>query len=297
MVSFISASSGVDGMLYGLWALALWLGVRILRRGLTPAAGVALGVVVGAACVTKATSYALLPGLVIAVGVGVWRSRGAGTWAARLPRAAAALAPAAVILGAWILLARALDRPPASQLTGATTGTGATNFRELFSYVWQYYLPRLPGQQHFAFNQPGYSLFQVWIKQCWAAFGWLEVRFSDGVYRVLAILTAGAAAGALAALWRARRRLDWAVVAFLGVTALVLLAGLHWTDYRFIKGGHAFIQGRYIFPVLPILATGLAAAVGLAGTRVRRPLAGGVLAFLFAFHVACIGLVVERFYA
>ena len=42
MMTFVSASVSPDSMLYALWTLALWLGVRILRRGLTAAAGAAL---------------------------------------------------------------------------------------------------------------------------------------------------------------------------------------------------------------------------------------------------------------
>jgi 4-amino-4-deoxy-L-arabinose transferase-like glycosyltransferase len=297
MVPFISAEAGPDGMLYGLWALALWLGVRIIRRGPDLGSGIALGTVVGAACVTKTTSYALLPAMAIAVAVAAWRHRGDRSPGQLAVWGLAGVAPLIVFLGGWALLARSLDRPAVSQLTGATVDAGGTNWRQLASYLWQYYLPRLPGQEPFKFNQTGYPAFQIWIKQGWAAFGWLEVRFSDAVYRVLAILTLIAGAGAAAAVVRAWRRIDWAVAAYLATAAGALLAGLHWTDYRFIEGGNAFIQGRYLFPILPILAVGLAAAIGLARGRGRAWLAGGVLAFLFAFHVAALGLVVDRFYA
>ena len=37
MCAFVSGSVSPDGMLFALWTLALWLGVRILRRGLTAA--------------------------------------------------------------------------------------------------------------------------------------------------------------------------------------------------------------------------------------------------------------------
>ena len=35
MMTFLSASVTPDAMMYALWSLVLWLGVRILRRGLT----------------------------------------------------------------------------------------------------------------------------------------------------------------------------------------------------------------------------------------------------------------------
>ena len=61
MVAFISASSSPDGMLYAVWTVALWLGVRCVRRGVPLREAAAFFAVVALACAVKATSYALLP--------------------------------------------------------------------------------------------------------------------------------------------------------------------------------------------------------------------------------------------
>ena len=61
MESFISSSVNPDAMVFACWALAFWIGVRILNRGLTLGWGVAFLAVVGAAILAKATSYALVP--------------------------------------------------------------------------------------------------------------------------------------------------------------------------------------------------------------------------------------------
>ena len=50
MVSFLSAAVNPDSMLYALWTLALWLGARLIKRGLTPASGAAFLAVVGLTC-------------------------------------------------------------------------------------------------------------------------------------------------------------------------------------------------------------------------------------------------------
>jgi hypothetical protein len=217
--------------------------------------------------------------------------------AAVAARAGAAALPVLVILGGWILLASILDRPSSAQLSGALASSNETDLRELLSYTWQYYLPRLPGQQPFAFSFDGHPAFHTWGRQIWAAFGWLEVKLPQNAYRILGLLTAAVGAGAVVALWRARRRVDWAAVAFLALAVVALLAGLHWTDYHIAKAGGEFIQGRYIFPVVGVGGVALAAAVSVLPARARDPVAGAVVGALFVFHVLALGLVVERFYA
>jgi 4-amino-4-deoxy-L-arabinose transferase-like glycosyltransferase len=295
MVVFVSSAVSPDGMLYGLWSLALWLGVRILRRGATLATLAGLALCVGLACVVKTTSVALLPALGFVLLVAALRSRPwrVGT-VARI--AVAAAVPLLLTLGVWYAIARGLDRRAAGQFVDAT-GAPA-NITEFASYVWQFYLPRLPFMTDFRFTTQGLPLFQVWLKQGWAAFGWLEIRFGNDVYRVLAVLTGVVWLAALARLLRAWRSIDWAVLAFLGFAAVALLAGLHWTDYHQTKAGSiGFMQARYLFPLVGIAGLALAASLDLLPRRVRSVGAGLALGGLVAFHLLSLGLVLERFYA
>jgi len=75
MTAFMSASVNPDALLYALWSLALWLGVRILKRGLTLTDAAGLFAVVGLAVTAKATSYALVPAAVLVLAIGLWRLR------------------------------------------------------------------------------------------------------------------------------------------------------------------------------------------------------------------------------
>jgi hypothetical protein len=75
MEQFVGSSVNPDAAVFATWAFALWLGVRLLRRGLSPGRAGALFLVVGLACVVKATSYALVPAAFVALGVAVWRAR------------------------------------------------------------------------------------------------------------------------------------------------------------------------------------------------------------------------------
>jgi 4-amino-4-deoxy-L-arabinose transferase-like glycosyltransferase len=299
MFAFIASSVSPDGMMYALWTLALWLGVRCVRRGVPLADGAAFFAVVGLACTVKTTSYALLPAALLVAVLGLlarrpWRIGGL------LRLAAAIVVPLAVTLGAWVVGARAGDRAVAAQITESSSSgaTAGTNWRELLSYVWQYYLPRLPFQQRYTVPPGGYPLLQVWITQAWGAFGWLEVKFPPWVYRVLGVLTMSVFAGGLAALMGARRQVEWRVVAFVALVFLALLGGLHWTDYHQLESGTlGFMQGRYMFPAIGIFGLALGGAVSLLPERRHTGAAGAAIGALLVFHLFALGLVIDRFYA
>lgn len=299
MFTFIGSSVSPDGMMYALWTLALWLGVRCVKRGVPLGDAAAFFALVGLACTVKTTSYALLPAALFVAVIGLLARR---PWRIGdvLRLVGAVVIPLAVTLGAWVVGARAGDRAVAAQITASSGAGGAagTNWRELLSYVWQYYLPRLPFQQRYAIPQGGYPLLQIWITQAWGAFGWLEVKFPPWVYRVLGPLTVGVFAAALVALVRARRGVDWRALAFLALAFLALLGGLHWTDYHQIESGiKGFMQGRYMFPVIGIFGLALAGAVSLFPVRWRTEVVGAAIGALLIFHLFSLGLVLERFYA
>ena len=284
-------------MLYAGWSIVLWLGVRLLRRGLSPWRASALLAAVGVACLVKATSYALLPGTVLVLGVALWRAP-----VSRRRRVAAICAGVggiAVTLGAWVAFAQSAHRPIASQVTSIATGAGpGLNVRELASYLWQFYLPRLPFQQPSHLQTPTLPVYDVWLKQAWGAFGWQEVQFPGWLYAALVAATVGIVAVALSGLWRARRAVDWAVPAFLAVVVLSLLAGLHWTEYRFLSRRlGAFNSGRYLLPLAGVAGLTLAQALRRLRPPARAVAVAGVLGGLFVLDLYSLGLMLVRFYA
>ena len=288
MVTFVSAQIGPDGQLYALWSLALWLGVRILKRGATPVSAAALLGVTGLAIVTKATSYALLPAALLALAIALWRLRDRRGEAVRVAGAAGAALLVPIV--AWVLAARLLNHAVAAQVSGSSGG-GGTNLRQFASYVWQYYLPRLPFMQ--PAHGPGLPAYHVWLEQGTAAFGWLEVRFPGGAYRAAAALALLVGVAALARLAATRARVDRAVALFLLTAGAALLFGLHWTDFH---SATPFMQGRYLFPLVAV--GGLAVALALSWLRgaARQAGAGLVLGLLFAVQLLSLGLVATRFY-
>jgi hypothetical protein len=291
MSTFVAASVNPDALLIAAWAAALWLGARILRRGLTLRDGVGLSLSVAAAVLAKATGWALVPAAIFVVGFAAWRRRAQGEKPGRrLPALAGAFT---IPVGVWLAVAHFAHHSAVNKVTGASH---ALNVRELMSYLWQFYLPKLPFQRPF----PAISslpVYDVWIKTGWAAFGFLEVRLPGWVYPILAAVTALLAATLVIALVRGRPR-ALPLLAFFAIAAVVLLAGLHWTEYRLITGqGKAFNQGRYLLPLVPLLGLGAAALVQLAGRRAGSVVGGLILGGLVTLQLASLATVAGRFYA
>jgi 4-amino-4-deoxy-L-arabinose transferase-like glycosyltransferase len=298
MLTFISASVTPDAMLYALWSLVLWLGVRMIKRGSSWPLALALFGLVGAACVVKGTSYGLIPAAGLALAVGLWRLR------PRRPGPAAAAAGAALLglvltLGVWKIVAAGADRATSAQLTAATATDGVLNVRMLLSYVWQFYLPKLSFQDDFAFpDSTALPVDYIWLQGVWGAFGWLEVTLPPIAYDLLIPLTVVVVVAAGLTLWRTRRATDWAVAAFLVLVTVTLLAGLHWTEFQQIsRGGGALNQGRYLLPLAGIAGLVLAQAVRALPARWRPGGVAAVIGGLLVLQLVSLALMLDRFYA
>lgn len=299
MLGFLAGAVMPDPIVFATWTLALWLGTRVIRRGAHPVDALALGLVVGAGCVTKSASLVLLPATALALCVGAVRVRRApqGRTSQAVLGLACGGAGLVATLGAWVVTSRVIGRAAASQVNSAV-GSGAVNIRELLSSVWQFYLPRLPFQAPYPRNVEDIPVFEYWVKGTTANFGWLEVHFGDPVYFVIAGVAAIVLVLAIAALWRLRERVDLWLLAFFALLVLTTLAGLHWTDYRQLEGGAAgFVQGRYLLPLAGL--GGLTLALALRPLAARRRAVGTavVLAALYTLNLFSFGLVLERFYA
>jgi len=296
MITFLSAGITPDAMLFAAWTVALWLGVRILRRGVNAPSAAGLLAAVGVAIVVKAASYALLPGVLFVLAVGLQRRRPL-PWSRVAGIAAAAAAGLLATAGVWFAVARTLDRPAAAQVAGVSS-TAGTNVRELLSYVWQYYLPRVPGQTAFPTVAHTLPAYDIWFKGVWGTFGWTEVLFRNRVYIVLLALSLAVVAAAAVELWRTRATADKAVGVFLALVSLSLLAGLHWSEYHLIKSGAGnFNQGRYLLPLAGVAGVVLAVGIRRLAPRLRALAVAGVLGGLFALQLFALALSFTRFYA
>ena len=286
-VSAITAAINPDAAMVAVWALVLWLGVRMLKRGATRMSALALAGATLAALLTKATSFALLPAVAVAAAVAGRRAlRG------RRASAAAVVAAGALAVGglALAVVAGAADRL-VNSLTRAEGGPLG-----FVSYLWQAYLPNLPGQEAVP-NLAAFWGYDVWIRSGWGNFGWSELLLPAAVYAAIALACVGILAGAAIALARRRFPLTADVAAFLGTAAAALVLGLHWGEYnQFLNQGLSLLQGRYLLPLLPIGGLAAAAALSNLGPRWRGVGAGALIAALLVLQVFELGVVVGRFY-
>jgi 4-amino-4-deoxy-L-arabinose transferase-like glycosyltransferase len=293
MQTFMSTAVSPDALLVPLWTFALWLGTRVIRRGAAGRDVVALCAVTGAAVLTKSTSYALLPAVLLAVVVG-WvrggRSERGGQRLALALALVAAIAPAV----AWPVISNATGNTSYNPLR--SSGRHPFSLIHLVSYLWQFYLPRLPGQVAIR-PSSGLPLWDIWIREGWGTFGWADVPMPAAVYPVLAAITATIAAAAAAIVARFRDRTRLSLLAFFGLALAGLLAGVHVTEFRFLTtGAGPFVQGRYALPAIGLFGL----AVGLLITRLGRDRRGFACAAIFvgllSLQVIALATVARAYY-
>jgi 4-amino-4-deoxy-L-arabinose transferase-like glycosyltransferase len=295
MMTFVSASVTPDAMLYATWSLAFWLGVRVLKKGITVRRVAAFFAIVGIGCTVKVTSYALLPGSIAVLALGFWRARPI-RGSIVVITSAGALLGLALTLGVWLVLADEADRASSAQLSGVATTSGL-NIRQLLSYVWQVYLPRTPMQTDVPFTGGVPPVYHVWFEGAVGRFGWLEVRFPGAVYVALGAASISVALAASVVLWRTRRTVNWAVAIFFVLVVGALLTGLHWQEYRQVSvGGQAFIQGRYLLPLVGLAGLILAQALRLVPVSGRHVVLAGAVSGLCVLQYGALYLILERFY-
>ena len=147
--------------------------------------------------------------------------------------AALAAAVAAVPVIAYVVLNETVwDRPLWSGVPGSDAATGGrpAQVREFLSYLWQFYLPRLPFMIEL---QAGLPLFNVWFKGLIGRYGWLDTTFPEWVYTVALSVFGVVLALAGRALWRARavvHRRRGELLAYIVLAAgFLLLVG--WAGY------------------------------------------------------------------
>lgn len=296
MQTFISTSVSPDAMLVTLWTFALWLATRVITRRLQARDALALCAVTAAAILTKATSYALVPGVVVALFFG-WLGRRSGEHP--IPKrtvAAAILVPALLVL-AWIGLSKALGRPV---INGILTPAGASArpflVREFISDVWQYYLPRLPSMVPLR-STYGLPLFDVWLREGWGMFGFLEIEMSNWLYGLLTAITAAVAVVTIGIVARFRDRIRLELVGVYALVLVGLVGGLHLTEYRSILAGQGpVLQGRYLLPVIGLFGLAVALIVTRVPTRVRGAACGALAAGMLLLQILALATIVQGYY-
>ena len=296
LLGFMSGSVNPDAMLYSVSAATFYLLARAFRRGLTMNLAIAIGVASAGGLLTKLNYIGLIPGVIIGLLVLAVRApKDSRRRAYGFPALALAIAmsPAAV----YILVNLFSNHPGLGVVSSAIHLTNGRIFREA-SYIWQFYLPRLPGMAHdFAGISP---IRQIWFDRSVGLYGWLDTSFPvwvDNVALIPAVALALLAIRALISLRATlRRRLgELGVYAAMAVGLMILIGADSYLGFP--KQGGTYAEPRYLLPLLPLLAAGLVLSARGAGRR-WGPAAGVLIVVLiFSQDIFSQLQVIARFYA
>ena len=291
LFGFMSGAVNPDSMLIAVTAALFYGLARAFRRGLTRGQAIVLGLLTAIGLLTKLNFAGIAPGVLL--GLTVLSGR-----AARTQGRSAYLSLAMALALAFGPVALYLAANGTSRVAGLA-GTIATLHAPLaeISYIWQLYLPRLPGM-HADFGGL-LTTRQIWFDGYVGLYGWLDTPFPGWVYE-LALIPAGVIAGlcvreviARAGALRARA-VELVVYCVICVGLMVLIGGASY--FRFPGVGAEFGQVRYLLPLLPLVGVVLVLAVRGAGRRWGPAVGVGVVMLFFAHDVFSQLQVVARFY-
>lgn len=296
LLGFTSGAVNPDSLLFAVSAAIFYCVARGFHRGLTQWLAIAIGLSIVIGLLTKPNFVGLVPGVALALVVLTVR-------AARIDRRAAirrlmiAFAIPASLVCIYVLANLLSNHPALGTASENLSLGGAHSIPSDISFVWQLYLPRLPGMTNYFTGVP---MTHLWFERVVGLYGWLDTTFPLWVY-TFALVPAGLIAvlglrtlvvdrGAL------RARYVESIVYLAMAVGLMGLIGSHAYLNLGAEGGVGHVEPRYLMPLIPLVGMALALAARGAGRR-WGPTVGIVIIVLFlAWDVFSQLLEVSRFY-
>jgi Predicted membrane protein (DUF2142) len=298
LLGFMSGAVNPDALLFAISAALFYLLARALRRGLTCALAAAIGANVALGLLTQLDFTGLVPGAL------------AGLLAAalRTPARSRRARFSALGVGLGILAGPALlyllFSSLANQQTPSLVSALAANVTQrgsipsAFTYIWQLYLPRLPGMSNYF---PGiFTTRQLWFDGLVGLYGWAETVFPAwvddlalapaAIIVVLCLRELFVRRAALAA-----RTVELLVYASMGVGVL-LVVGVASFDTNVLSTAGPYWEPRYLLPLLPLFGAVLALAARGAGRRWGPAVGTLIVVLILAHDLFSQLLVVSRYY-
>lgn len=282
MLGLMSGAVNPDAMLYTVTAALFYCLARAFRRGLTRRSALVLGGVIAVGLMTKLNFVGVMPGALLGLVVlSVRAARTLGRRACVSLALAVAVAMSPVVL--YVAAHLVTGGPTLGIVSSAIDETRGSVLEEL-SYIWQLYLPRLPGMH------PDFAgvltTRAIWLNGYVGLLGWLDTPFPAWVYDA-ALVPAAAIVGLCARSLLTSGRTVRARLSELAVYGVICvgLMGLIGADSYLVfpRVAAEFGQVRYLLPLLPVLGAVVALAVRGAGRR-WSPVLGAVLVVMFLTH-------------
>jgi 4-amino-4-deoxy-L-arabinose transferase-like glycosyltransferase len=295
LLGLMSGAVNPDALLFAVSAALLYCLARGFRRGITPRLAIALGAVLALGFLTKLTFLCLIPGAILGlVALCVREARRSRQTAQRSFALAAVFGASPILLD--VIVNVLSGRPGIGAISGALTLNGSSgSILNEISYIWQLYLPSLPGMSRY-FH--GFLTTRVlWFNGLVGLYGWLDTTFPSWVYNAALVpagLIAALFAHALFAYRGVLRSRLMEVVVYLTICLGVLIP-IGVDDYIHHMPSE-YAEPRYLFPLLVLWGAVLALAARGAGRR-WGPIAGVVIVTLVLAHdIFSQLLVISRYY-
>ncbi|HEY3960373.1 MAG TPA: DUF2142 domain-containing protein [Solirubrobacteraceae bacterium] len=299
LLAFMSGSVNPDSMLYTVAAAVFLCLARAFRRGLTFRLAIVLGLLIAAGFLTKLNFIGFAAGVYLGLLLlAVRGARSLGRRALASPALAACIGalPAIVYTLSNVLSGRA-PFGLASGFGGKLSSESQSLSHEL-SYIWQLYLPRLPGMTHYF---AGMTTFKdVWLDRSVGLYGWFDTMFAPWVNDVALIPAAIVVVlcGRELAARRGALRGHLSELATYAAITVGVLAMVGASSYigDVIDHEAPFGEPRYLLPMLPLFGAVMALAVRAGGRR-WAPVVGAALVMLILGHDVFSQLqVIARYY-
>jgi hypothetical protein len=282
LLGFMSGAVNPDSMLYAVSAATFYLLARAFRRGLDTRMALAIGAVTAIGLLTKLNYAGLLPGILIGLIVlSIRVARDSRRTALRNLALAvgAGLSPVLLLVAYESLKGHALLGPFA-HITTLDKGS----LLDQVNYMWQLYLPRIPGTVS---DFPSvFPLRQFWFNGFVGLYGWRDTKFPGWVYNAALIPAAIITVLCVRALIQSRTgvRERVAELAVYAIVSLGVMAMIGAASYgAFPKIDAEYFEVRYLFPMLALLGAALTLAARGAGRR-WGPVVGMLIVMLFVAH-------------
>lgn len=299
LLGFMSGSVNPDAMLFAVSAAVFYCLARAFRGGLTRGMAFAIGALTATGFLTKLNFVGLVPGVILGLIVlslkasrNLGKLRAVGLLGLALT---VALAPVAVYLLVNLLLGHQTLGIGSAAID--STGHRGSLSQEL-SYIWQFYLPRLPWMSKSYF--PGLLVARdLWFDRGVGLYGWLDTSFPSWASTLALIPTALIAALAIrgALLRRSALRARLGELSVYLVMSIALLGLIGADSYLSVGSeGSGYVQPRYLLPLLPLLAGVPTLAARGAGRRLG-PAVGTLIVVVFVgYDLFSQMLELSRFY-
>jgi 4-amino-4-deoxy-L-arabinose transferase-like glycosyltransferase len=296
LFAFMSGSVNPDTLLFTISAALFLCLARAFRRGLTRPLAVTLGLLIAAGCATKLNFAGVAAGVFASLLILALRERSRGPKALLSVAIAAGIGVAPLIL--YELRSAVAGRPTSGVIAGALSAAVARSPLNELSYMWELYLPRLPGMTPYFAGTATYR--EIWFDRFVGLYGWMDTTFPgwvDSVALVPAVAIALLCGRELFARREALRARMPELGAYLAITVGVM-AMIGALSYGSDAVGHHYALGepRYLLPMLALLGAAIALATRGAGRR-WAPVVGSAMVVLFLAHDVFSQLqVIARYY-